>query len=68
MTASVLDIPFANESFDVVIDIGLAQHLLQQDFATYAQEVSRIETWWIYPLYSICKRNTKVSDMVSKIF
>ncbi len=42
MTASVLDIPFANESFDAVIDIGLAQHLLQQDFATYAQEVSRV--------------------------
>lgn len=42
VTASVLDIPFANESFDAVIDIGLVQHLLPEDRETYTREVSRI--------------------------
>lgn len=38
----VRDIPFADASFDAVTDIGLLQHLHEEDWSTYAAELSRV--------------------------
>lgn len=37
-----LDIAFAENSFDAVTDIGLLQHLVPEDWQTYADEVYRV--------------------------
>lgn len=37
-----LDIPFSDEGFDGVVDIGLLQHLKQNDFEQYKNEVVRV--------------------------
>jgi cyclopropane fatty-acyl-phospholipid synthase-like methyltransferase len=41
MVGDVCDIPLANESFDMVTDIGLLQHLSPDDWKTYVDEVHR---------------------------
>lgn len=37
-----LDIPFAEESFDAVTDVGLLQHLSPDDWQQYVSEVDRV--------------------------
>lgn len=41
MVGDVLDIPLANQSFDMVTDIGLLQHLRQEDWGQYVAELHR---------------------------
>lgn len=38
----VFDIRFADQTFDVVTDFGLAQHFNNQDFAKYGKEIDRV--------------------------
>ncbi|MEZ4113887.1 MAG: class I SAM-dependent methyltransferase [Candidatus Paceibacterota bacterium] len=38
----IFDIQFADQTFDVVTDFGLAQHLNDQDFPQYQKEVDRV--------------------------
>ena len=38
----VLDVPFADNSFDGVVDFGLLQHLDRSDWLTYMQESLRV--------------------------
>lgn len=42
VVGDVLDIPFADVSFDAVCDIGLLQHMLRDDWTTYRDEVLRV--------------------------
>ena len=42
MEADVLDIPFADESFDGVCDFGLLENLYPEDWAKYAEEIHRV--------------------------
>ncbi len=42
VVGNALDIPFTDESFDAVTDIGLLQHLQQHEWRQYAQEVVRV--------------------------
>jgi len=42
MEANALDIPFTDASFDGAFDFGLLENLYQEDWETYANEVSRI--------------------------
>ncbi len=42
MEGDALDIPFTDEGFDAVTDIGLLQHLPEGDFAEYINEVARV--------------------------
>lgn len=42
VVGDVLDIPFANESFDAVCDVGLLQHVSREDWSTYRDEVLRV--------------------------
>ena len=40
--ADVLDIPFADESFDGICDFGLLENLYPEDWAKYAEELHRV--------------------------
>jgi len=42
MEADVLDIPFANESFDGICDFGLLENLFREDWGKYAEEITRV--------------------------
>lgn len=38
----VFEIPFADETFDVVSDFGLVQHIKKDDFEKYRKEINRV--------------------------
>ena len=40
--ADVLDIPFADASFDGICDLGLLENLYAEDWPKYAEEISRV--------------------------
>ena len=40
--ADVLDIPFADTSFDAIYDFGLFENLYKEDWAKYAEEINRV--------------------------
>jgi ubiquinone/menaquinone biosynthesis C-methylase UbiE len=42
MEADVLDIPFADESFDGICDFGLLENLYAEDWEQYASEINRV--------------------------
>ncbi len=42
MEADVLDIPFADESFDGICDFGLLENLYSEDWEQYASEINRV--------------------------
>lgn len=42
MEADVLDIPFADASFDGICDFGLLENLYPEDWAKYAEEINRV--------------------------
>ncbi len=42
MLGNALDIPFTDSSFDAITDIGLLQHLKNNEWFQYAAEVSRV--------------------------
>lgn len=42
MEADVLDIPFADQSFDGVCDFGLLENLYPEDWAKYSEEIHRV--------------------------
>ena len=42
MEANVLDIPFADESFDGICDFGLLENLYSEDWEQYASEITRV--------------------------
>jgi len=50
MIGDVLDVPFTDESFDMVTDIGTLQHLYPEDWSQYAKEVTRVtksKGWYV---------------------
>lgn len=53
-----LDIPFSDEGFDGVVDIGLLQHLNQSDFEQYKNEVARVLKLSGYFLLSVLSKDT----------
>ncbi len=38
----VFDIPFSDDGFDAVADVGLLQHIQESDWSLYASEVARV--------------------------
>ena len=42
MEGNVLDIPLADESFDGVCDFGLLENLYQENWTTYAKEITKV--------------------------
>jgi ubiquinone/menaquinone biosynthesis C-methylase UbiE len=42
LEADVLDIPFADASFDGICDFGLLENLYPEDWAKYAEEITRV--------------------------
>lgn len=58
MLGDVLDIPFTENSFDMVTDIGLLQHLYQSDWQAYAAEISRVTKRGSYYLNVSLSRET----------
>jgi len=42
MEGDALDIPFEDNSFDGICDMGLLDHLYKEDWAQYANEVNRV--------------------------
>lgn len=55
-----LDIPFSDDGFDGVVDIGLLQHLNQSDFEQYKNEVARVLKPGGYFLLSVLSKDTPV--------
>ncbi len=53
-----LDIPFSDDGFDGVVDIGLLQHLKQSDFEQYKNEVARVLKSSGYFLLSVLSKDT----------
>lgn len=58
MEGDVLDIPFADESFDGVTDIGLLHHLKPEDFETYVSEMARVLKSGGYAFIATLSKNT----------
>lgn len=56
----VLDIPFSDDGFDGVVDIGLLQHLKQSDFEQYKNEVVRVLKSGGCFLLSVLSKDTPV--------
>lgn len=52
------DIPFTDDSFDAVVDIGLLQHLHANDWANYLAEVRRVLRPGGYILFGELSRET----------
>ena len=42
VVGDALDIPFSDEGFDAVVDIGLLEHIARDDWEQYISEVSRV--------------------------
>ncbi len=42
VAGDTLDLQFANNTFDVVTDFGLVQHLKKEDFKKYGEEIDRV--------------------------
>ncbi len=59
IVGDVFDINFADETFDVVTDFGLVQHLNNQDFKKYKEEINRVLKPGGYVLNVSISRNTK---------
>ena len=55
-----LDIPFSDDGFDGVLDIGLLQHLKQSDFEQYRNEVARVLKSGGYFLLSVLSKDTSM--------
>jgi len=55
----VFDLQFADNTFDVVTDFGLVQHLLESDFEKYSKEINRVLKPDGYFLNVSFSKNTK---------
>jgi ubiquinone/menaquinone biosynthesis C-methylase UbiE len=58
VTGDATDIPFTDDSFDAVVDIGLLQHLHSDDWAGYLSEVRRVLKPGGYILFGELSRET----------
>lgn len=54
----VLDIPFSDDGFDAVVDIGLLHHLSPTDWPTYRDEVTRVLKKDGYFFLTVLSRDT----------
>jgi ubiquinone/menaquinone biosynthesis C-methylase UbiE len=59
MEANVLDIPFADASFDGACDFGLLENLFKEDWEIYAKEIARILKPGGFYLNASISRDTK---------
>ncbi len=56
----VFDIPFSDDGFDAVADVGLLQHINESDWSTYASEVARVtKPGGYFLLMALSKETTK---------